>query len=121
VASVITLTETAADKVKEFMASKDQPELALRIYVSKGGCSGFSYGMALDAAQGDDNVYDFSGIKVVIDPQSAPYLEGIEVDYVNSMMGGGFSITNPNAVSSCGCGHSFRTKDEAGAANSCSH
>ncbi len=118
---MITLTETATDKVKEFMASKDQPELALRIYVSKGGCSGFSYGMALDAAQDKDSVYEFGDIKVLIDPQSAPYLEGIEIDYINSMMGGGFSITNPNAVSSCGCGHSFRSKDEAGAANSCSH
>ena len=118
---MVTLTDSAADKVKEFMMSKDREDLALRIYISKGGCSGFSYGMALDAPQADDNQYDFGGIKVVIDSQSAPYLEGIEVDYVNSLMGGGFSINNPNAVSSCGCGNSFRTKDETGSANACSH
>jgi iron-sulfur cluster assembly protein len=118
---VITLSETATDKVKEFMASKEHDDLALRIYVSKGGCSGFSYGMALDAAQEEDSVFEFNGVKVVVDPLSAPYLDGIEVDYVNSMMGGGFSINNPNAASSCGCGHSFRTKEDAGAANSCSH
>lgn len=118
---MISLSDTATGKVKEFMASKDHGDLALRIYVSKGGCSGFSYGMALDAAQDDDSIFEFNGVKVVIDPLSAPYLDGIEVDYVNSMMGGGFAINNPNAASSCGCGHSFRTKDEAGAANSCSH
>lgn len=118
---MISLTDTAAEKVREFMEQKNREDLALRIYVSKGGCSGFSYGMALDQPQGEDLLYEFNGIRVVIDPQSAPYLDGIEVDYVNSLMGGGFSIENPNAVSSCGCGHSFRTKDQAGAPNSCSH
>lgn len=118
---LVTLTDSAADKVKEFMASKDRDDLALRIYISKGGCSGFSYGMALDAPQDTDNRFRFGEIQVVIDPNSAPYLDGIEVDYVNSLMGGGFSINNPNAVSACGCGNSFRTKDESGSANACSH
>lgn len=121
VSLIITLTDVAADKVREFMSSKDREDLALRIYVSKGGCSGFSYGMALDGAHDEDHLYEFNGIRVVIDPESAPYLEGIEVDYTNSLMGGGFSIQNPNAVSSCGCGHSFKTKDQAGAPSACSH
>lgn len=117
----MTLTDAAVEKVREFMESKDREDLALRIYISKGGCSGFSYGMALDQPQEIDQLFDFNGIRVAIDPESAPLLDGIEVDYVNSMMGGGFSIQNPNAVSSCGCGNSFRAKDETGAPNSCSH
>ncbi|AEJ38364.1 iron-sulfur cluster assembly accessory protein [Sulfobacillus acidophilus TPY] len=118
---MITLTDAAVEKVREFMTMKNREDLALRIYVSRGGCSGFSYGMALDEPQPTDNTFQFGPIKVVIDPDSAPLLDGIEVDYVNSLMGGGFSIENPNAVSSCGCGHSFRTKDQAGAPNACSH
>ncbi|MDA8194224.1 MAG: iron-sulfur cluster assembly accessory protein [Thermaerobacter sp.] len=118
---MVTLTDAAVEKVREFMTSKNREDLALRIYVSKGGCSGFSYGMALDQPQDVDRLFDFSGIRVVVDPNSAQYLEGVEVDYVNSLMGGGFSIQNPNAVSSCGCGHSFRTKDQGGAPNACSH
>lgn len=118
---MITLTDDAVQKVQEFMASKERTDLALRIYISKGGCSGFSYGMALDEAHDGDNRYEFGPVKVVIDPESAPLLEGIEVDYVNSLMGGGFSISNPNAVASCGCGNSFRTKDEQGAPAACSH
>jgi iron-sulfur cluster assembly protein len=118
---MITLTDDAVQKVQEFMASKDRDDLALRIYISKGGCSGFSYGMALDAPQDTDMRYEFGPVQVVVDPDSAPLLEGITVDYVNSLMGGGFSIENPNAVASCGCGHSFRTKDQTGAPASCSH
>lgn len=118
---MITLTEDAVQKVQEFMASKDRSDLALRIYISKGGCSGFSYGMALDEAHDDDNRYEFGPVRVIVDPESAPLLEGVEVDYVNSLMGGGFAINNPNAVASCGCGHSFRTKDEQGSPASCSH
>lgn len=118
---MITLTDTAAAKVREFMIAKDREDLALRIYISKGGCSGFSYGMALDSANEDDQLYEMGDVKVVIDPESAPYLEGIEVDYTHSLMGGGFSINNPNAVSSCGCGNSFRTKEETGSPNACSH
>lgn len=118
---MITLTDEAVQKVQEFMAAKEREDLALRIYISKGGCSGFSYGMALDQAHPDDNQYEFGPVKVLIDANSAPLLEGIEVDYVNSLMGGGFAINNPNAVASCGCGHSFRTKDQQGSPNSCSH
>lgn len=118
---MISLTEDAVQKVQEFMASKERSDLALRIYISQGGCSGFSYGMALDEPHADDNLFEFGPVKVVIDPDSAPLLDGIEVDYVNSLMGGGFSIENPNAVASCGCGHSFRTKDQKGTPAACSH
>ncbi|MGC8487860.1 MAG: HesB/IscA family protein [Clostridia bacterium] len=116
---MISLTEAAVDKVKEFMQQHDG--LALRIYVSKGGCSGYSYGMALDEAHDDDQVFSQEGVSVIIDPSSLPYLDGSQVDYVNSLMGAGFSIENPNAVAACGCGHSFRTQDSKGAPNSCSH
>ena len=116
---MITLTDSAVEKVKEFMSQHEG--LALRIYVSKGGCSGFSYGMALDEAKSSDHLFDDAGVSVVVDPDSFPYLDGIQVDYVNSLMGGGFSIENPNAVSACGCGHSFRTNDSAGSPNRCSH
>lgn len=118
---MITLTDEAIGKVREFMSSKERDDLALRVYISKGGCSGFSYGMALDEPHNEDATYEFGPVKVVIDPDSAPLLDGIEIDYVNSLMGGGFSIENPNAVASCGCGHSFRTKDQTGSPNSCSH
>lgn len=116
---LITLTEAAVDKVKEFL--RDHEGLALRIYVSKGGCSGYSYGMALDEVRENDHRFDQAGVSVVIDPDSMPLLEGITVDYVHSLMGGGFAIENPNAVASCGCGHSFRTRDSRGDPNSCSH
>lgn len=116
---MITMTEAAVDKVKEFMENHDG--LALRIYISKGGCSGFSYGMALDQAKEEDHVFEDQGVPVVIDPESLPLLDGITVDYVSSLMGGGFSIENPHAVSSCGCGHSFRTQESSGSPNSCSH
>lgn len=118
---MITLTEDAVQKVQEFMDAKERADLALRIYISKGGCSGFSYGMALDEPHSEDHQFSFGPVNVVIDPDSAPLLDGIEVDYVNSLMGGGFAINNPNAVASCGCGHSFRTKDQKGSPAACSH
>jgi iron-sulfur cluster assembly accessory protein len=103
---MVTLTEKAGAKVKEILES--EKKAGLRIYVSGGGCSGFSYGMSLeDIALADDNVIEAHGVKVFVDPQSAKMLAGIEVDYVDSLQGSGFSIKNPNAKSSCGCGHSF--------------
>ncbi len=116
---MISLTDAAVGKVKEFI---DQHEgLSLRIYVSKGGCSGYSYGMALDEVHEEDQVFSQEGVAVIVDPNSLPYLDGSRVDYVDSLMGAGFSLENPNAVSACGCGHSFRTEDSKGAPNSCSH
>lgn len=112
--SVITLTEAATVKVKEFLKAQNRDDLALRLYVKPGGCSGFSYGMGLDEPRETDSTYEVDGIRVVVDPQSIRFVEGAVVDYKEAMMGGGFAISNPNAASSCGCGSSFRPKDAEG-------
>lgn len=118
---MVTLTQGAADKLKSIMADKGREDLAVRVFIKAGGCSGFSYGMALDEPKDDDQVVEASGIRVVIDPMSARYLRGAEIDYVDSLMGAGFKIHNPNAVSTCGCGSSFRTADDAGQPGTCGH
>jgi iron-sulfur cluster assembly protein len=117
---VVTLTATAAQQVRDILAKEESETLALRVYVAGGGCSGLQYGMALDEAMEDDVQVTYDGIRVVIDPESLRFIEGSEIDYVDSLMGAGFTVNNPNAVSSCGCGHSFRTADEGGAARGCS-
>ena len=109
---MITLTEVASAKVKDFLKAQNRDDLALRVYVKPGGCSGFSYGMGLDEPRSDDETVVVDGIRVVVDPQSLQLVEGAIVDYKDTMMGGGFAITNPKAVSTCGCGSSFRPKDE---------
>lgn len=108
---VVTMTESAANIIRDLLAQKNIPGYALRVFVAGGGCSGMQYGMAFEAEPrvGDTVAEPFAGVKVVIDPQSLHYLQGASIDYVDSLMGGGFRIENPNAVSSCGCGHSFRT------------
>jgi len=114
---MITLTSAAADKVKGILEQEKEsiPNGGLRIYVQGGGCSGFQYGMVLDEAADGDEILEISGIRVIVDPMSLRYLDGAEVDYKNDLLGGGFAIKNPNAVSTCGCGHSFQAKGEAGA------
>jgi iron-sulfur cluster assembly protein len=116
---VVTLTATAAQQVRDILAKEDSEALALRVYVAGGGCSGLQYGMALDEAMEDDYQLTYDGIRVVIDPESLQFIEGAEIDYVESLMGAGFTVHNPNAVSTCGCGHSFRTADEGGSARGC--
>jgi len=107
---MITLTDTAVSKVKELIEAQSREGHGLRVYVAGGGCSGLRYGMALDeAAADDDEIYDFNGLQVLVDPASLPHLDGAQVDYVDTMMGAGFKVENPQAVSTCGCGHSFRT------------
>ncbi len=115
--AVISLTEAAAEKLDGIMREKGVREShALRVFVSGGGCSGLQYGMTFDPNPRDvDTVFMQHGVRVVIDPQSLRYMEGATIDFVDSLMGGGFHIENPNAVSSCGCGSSFKTKDQAGA------
>jgi iron-sulfur cluster assembly protein len=104
--------------VQNLLVQKNVPEYGLRIFVSGGGCSGLQYGMALDKAPGEnDHVIGNGGVKIFVDPISMMYLSGSVVDYEDSLMGGGFRIDNPNAVSSCGCGHSFKTADTAGDAS----
>jgi iron-sulfur cluster assembly accessory protein len=116
---VITMTSTAGERVRELIQQENDPALGLRIFVAGGGCSGLQYGMTLDEEQAGDTVLSEEGFKVLIDEMSMGYITGSEVDYVDSLMGAGFTVNNPNAVSSCGCGHSFRTADGDGQASSC--
>ena len=117
--SLITMTPTAAEKVRELLKQENDPSLALRIFVAGGGCSGLQYGMTLDEEQEGDTVISHSDFKVLVDEMSLGYITGSEVDYVDSLMGAGFTVNNPNAVSSCGCGHSFKTAGGGGDARSC--
>lgn len=110
--TLISLTEAANSKVKEFLQAQSRDDLALRIYVKPGGCSGFSYGMGLDEPRDTDKTFEVDGIRVVVDPQSLRLVDGAVVDYKDAMFGGGFAVSNPNAASSCGCGSSFRPKEE---------
>ena len=118
--ATITLTGEAMSQLKSLLEKEASPDLKLRVFVSGGGCSGLQYGMAFDdAVRPGDEIVEQDGVRVVIDDFSAPYVRGSEIDYVDSLMGAGFTVNNPNAVSSCSCGHSFRTADDAGAARAC--
>ena len=124
---LLSVTEAAAVKIKQLMAEESDVGV-LRVAIQGGGCSGFQYGLGFDsgAAEGDLE-FEQHGVTVVVDPFSAPYLHGAEVDYVDSIQAAGFAINNPNAVSSCGCGHSFQVaegdapEDAAGCGSGCSH
>ncbi len=106
--TVFTLTDAASDKVKSLIAAEGNPELVLRVAVRPGGCSGFSYEMFFDTDVADDDIKaEHGGVTVVIDPASAPHLGGAQLDYNDGLQGAGFSINNPNATRSCGCGQSF--------------
>ncbi|MBZ5529347.1 MAG: iron-sulfur cluster insertion protein ErpA [Acidobacteriia bacterium] len=105
---MINLTPVATTKIKEIMSMQNPSPVALRIGVVGGGCSGFQYHMAFENQSSDaDNVLEFEGLKVVVDQMSSMYLEGVEVDYVESLEGAGFKFNNPNVKSTCGCGSSF--------------
>ncbi|GKS59488.1 iron-sulfur cluster insertion protein ErpA [Nitrospira sp.] len=104
---MITVTDVAANKIKELIV-EEQDAVGLRIYVRGGGCHGYQYGMAFESKVGeDDTVIEKNGIQVIFDPQSAPLLTGAEVDYIDSVQGSGFSVKNPQAKTTCGCGSSF--------------
>ncbi|MCZ6738102.1 MAG: iron-sulfur cluster insertion protein ErpA [Actinobacteria bacterium] len=104
----VNLTDFAVVKVAELIAAEGDPNLALRVAVRPGGCSGFSYEMYFDAQIDDDDLVDeFDNIKVVVDPQSAEMVRGSTLDYKEGLMGAGFAIDNPNVTRSCGCGNSF--------------
>jgi iron-sulfur cluster assembly protein/iron-sulfur cluster insertion protein len=106
--TMIDVTESASLKVKELILAEGNDQLALRVAVRPGGCSGYSYEMFFDSEFApDDNVAEVAGIKVVIDPESAPHLKGASLDYKDGLQGAGFAINNPNATRSCGCGQSF--------------
>ena len=117
--SIINMTPAAADKVRELLAQENDPSLALRVFVAGGGCSGLQYGMTLDEEQEGDTVIPISGFSILVDEMSVGYIDGSEIDYVDSLMGAGFTVNNPNAVSSCGCGHSFKTASGGGEARGC--
>src|SRR5215472_13715074 len=111
--SVITLTERAAEKIAGLMAAEPAGEAeVLRVAVQGGGCSGFEYALGFDrGAQAGDHELEFHGVKVVVDPFSAPYLQGSTIDFLEGLQESGFKIDNPNVVSACGCGHSFQVAE----------
>jgi iron-sulfur cluster assembly accessory protein len=116
---MVTMTDRAVRQLKSVM-EKQGNDIALRVYVTPGGCSGFSYGMALDSdVADDDKTFDHHGVKLVVDPFSLQYLEGAQVDYSDALMGGGFNVQNPNAAKSCSCGQSFDTVAGGGVAKPC--
>lgn len=123
---ILSVTPAAVGVISSLLVQRNIPNHALRVFVSGGGCSGLQYGMAFEESARDfDKVVEVDGVRLIIDPTSLMYLQGAVIDFVDSLMGGGFRIDNPNAVSSCGCGHSFRTKDSAeeygSSCGSCSH
>ena len=110
---MITITENAAVKIKSLMAEDPDEVGVLRVAIQGGGCSGFQYALGFDRGPQDgDNEIEMHGVTVVVDPFSAPYLTGSEIDYVDALMGAGFAINNPNVQAACGCGSSFQAKDD---------
>ena len=120
--TTLSLTDAAAGKLRELTAAETSPEIGLRVYVYSGGCSGFKYGMMIeDAPTPEDKMLEANGVKVYVDGKSIDLLRGSQIDYVDTLMGAGFTVNNPNAVAACGCGSSFRTADDGGAPRGCAH
>ena len=109
---MVNLTDIAAQKVGEFLTGQEQAEAGLRVAVRGGGCSGFQYQLALDEQRDGDQIFEHDGIRIIVDEMSLRYVDGSTVDYTESLMGSGFQVNNPNVVAACGCGSSFRVKDE---------
>ena len=113
--ALVTLTPAASEKLLGLMQEKQLENHALRVFVAGGGCSGLQYGMTFDdETHPGDAEFEVNGLKVRVDSMSARYVTGANIDYQDSLMGGGFKIDNPNAVSGCGCGSSFKPRDEEG-------
>jgi iron-sulfur cluster assembly accessory protein len=110
---MVTITENAATKIRQLLAEEPEDDVSvLRVAIEGGGCSGFQYALGFDRGPQDgDNEIEMHGVKVVIDPFSAPYLAGSEIDFVDALMGAGFAINNPNVQAACGCGSSFQAKE----------
>ena len=120
--TVVSLSDAAAAKLAELTREETSPDIGLRVYVYSGGCSGYRYGMMLeDQPSTEDSILHANGVRVYIDQNSIPLIQGSEIDYVDTLMGAGFTVNNPNATSGCGCGSSFRTEGDAGSARSCAH
>ncbi len=112
--AAVTLTDSAAQKIRELTVTNDNTdEQALRVSVKGGGCSGFQYTLALDKAKDDDHVFEHDGISVIVDKVSMQFVFGSEVDFVDGLQGAGFTVNNPNVVAACGCGSSFQVRDDA--------
>jgi len=119
---LVVLSEAAAGKLQALVEAEQNPQMGLRVYVYSGGCSGFRYGMMLeDQPSSEDVTIQSRGINVYVDRQSTQHLLGSEIDYLDTLMGAGFTVNNPNAVSACGCGSSFRTADSEGSPGGCHH
>ena len=106
----ICVTEAAAGKISQLLTEENKRTAGLRVFVQGGGCSGFQYGLMIEESAGDsdsDQIFQSNGVKLFVDPISIRYLSGAEVDFVDNLMGGGFTIKNPNAKTTCGCGQSF--------------
>jgi iron-sulfur cluster assembly accessory protein len=124
--TVMTVTPAAVAVIENLLQERNIPNHALRVFVTGGGCSGMQYGMAFEqGAQDYDTVVSVDSVRLLVDPTSLVYLRGATIDFVDSLIGGGFRIENPNAVSSCGCGSSFKTANDDGTeeagCSSCSH
>ena len=106
--SIIHVTEAAAGKIQELLTEEGKAQSGLRVFVQGGGCSGFQYGLMIEEGGGvGDQLFESNGVRLFVDPVSVSYLKGAEVDFVDTITGGGFTIKNPNATSTCGCGSSF--------------
>ena len=115
---MINISETATEQLKTMLAGQETPNMFLRLGVAPGGCSGFSYAMGFDDQEGEEDIYmEVNGMKVVVEKENLRYLDGLEIDFEESGMTGGFTINNPNATATCGCGSSFRTALDAGKPN----
>jgi len=110
----VTFTAKGAEKVHEFLAAQgtDVETAGLRVSVRGGGCSGFQYQLAFDERREGDVVFEDQGLKLLVDSQSLPYVDGSQIDYIEAMTGAGFQVNNPNVIAACGCGSSFRVADE---------
>src|SRR5436309_12720292 len=112
----IAFTPKGAEKVQDFLAAQSSEAVAtagLRVGVRGGGCSGFQYQLAFDNQRDGDVIFEHEGLKILVDAQSLPYVDGSAIDYVESLQGAGFQVNNPNVVAACGCGSSFKVADEA--------
>ena len=119
---MISLTDGARTQLRGLMEQQGLADLGLRVFVAPGGCSGFQYGMRFEDSQMDgDQIEAQDGIRLFVDEFSAQYLDGAEIDYVDELMGGGFTIHNPNAITSCSCGQSFQSAADGGSARPCGH
>lgn len=118
--ALVTLTDEAVSRLRTVLEQQNLPKGALRVFITPGGCSGFSYGMSIESEPAeDDEVVEQQGVQVVIDQFSRPHLAGSQVDFVDALMGGGFQVVNPNATKSCSCGQSFDSSQGTGASRPC--